>query len=344
MSMRPWRGRLALSVAAAATLGVVASADAATTVRIDSGRTNLAVPPTTSRALRAAGITLGTAGPARRTGRRIGLPIRAGRIDPATAKGTVVHAGAIVLRAGRARVRLTNVTVDTARRTFSARLGRRTVVLGNARGGRVVRAGVATRLNGLRLAFSRRGAAALGRALRVRAPRLVLGRATVLPVSGEVALARGETVLTFTRDALLPFAVLRIGVTAIPPATQERALGPLRFPVGGGTLTANRLLGTVRHDGAVAFTPQGRATAQFGELALTLGERSTLSTTIGTIADVDLSAATKTLDPDTRTVSLTGLRVRLNPFAAGALNGVFATHLFHDDQEFATLQITASVR
>jgi hypothetical protein len=331
-----------------AALATAAPAGAATTAPLSGGTTSLTIDASARRALARAGIAIAPARPASGGGARVTLPIAGGAIDPATAKGRIAHRGGLALRMGTRRVALASPTINTTRRSLAVKVGRRTVVLATARGGRVARDGFATRLAGVRLALTKQGAALLNRTFRVKAlrPGLALGTATLAPRTDKIVLASGEATLTFSADARSAFGALNVSVTPVAPATADVAAGVVRFPLASGTLNrdSSRLVGTIAHRGGVALQPQGTEGVALTDLRLAFGESATLSVNLGTIATLDLADATRMVDARARTVWLNDIRVRLNAFAATALNGLFSANAFADGAEIGTISLTARAR
>jgi hypothetical protein len=340
-SRHGWHGRLAVAAAVSATFAVAVPANAATTVRLSGGTTTLKLNGKTARALRSAGISIKAAKPAKTRAGALVFPIGGGAIDPANAKGTIDHKGGVTLAMGRTKVALRAIVLNTGKRTISAKSGRRTLALGSLAGGKVTRAGFATKLAGVQVKFGRAAAGALNRAFGVRVFKagLALGTAAIAPVSREIALERGATTLTFNAQTAGGLRALGVTVAPIAPATAN-ATGGLVFPVSGGTLDTTTFAGRITHRGGLNIGGRLPLT----DPVVTLGAAPTLAVNLGTIADLDLSRITRSIDPRTRTINVGGAGVKLNEIAATTLNSVFGRPVFTAGQEIATTSLTATAR
>ncbi|MDO8211959.1 hypothetical protein [Conexibacter sp. CPCC 206217] len=337
-----WHGRLAVATAALATFAVAVPANAATTsVRLSGGSTTLRLDGKTARALTSAGITVKPSKPGKNRGGALVLPVSGGSIDPANAKGTIDHKGGITLSMGRTKVALTAFTLNTGKKTVSAKAGRSTLAVGSLSGGKVTRDGFATKVAGLKLKLGKQAAGVLNRAFGVRVFKsgLALGTAASAPVSRDVAIDRGTTTLQI--NAQTAGALRQFGATLAPiaPATADAATGQLFFPITGGTVNPTAFSGSITHSGGLNIGP-----LPLSDLVVNLGATPTLTTNLGAVADLDLSRITTSVDPRTRAINVGGAGVRINATAAGALNAAFRTTAFQAGQEIATASLAAIAR
>ena len=304
-----WHGRLAVATAVAATVGVAAApANAATTVRLSGGTTTLKLDKKTTKALKRAGFTVSGS---------TKFKISGGDIDPATAKGTIDHKSAkLTIKAGKTKVTLSNITLDTAKGTASAKAGKATVSFASLKGGKVSREGFATSVAGTKVSLSKKGAAALNKAFKVRAFKsgTALGVAAIAPTTNEVALERGTTTLRFDPQVVRALAEGRVPPSAVAPAVLDPATFSLALPISGGALDLRTLSGRITHEGGLSL----------GAIALTnvvveIGNPSIVNTSIVPIADLDLTGLQTTVDPATRAIGASGVILRLSSSAAAAL-------------------------
>lgn len=320
-----WHGRLAVALAAFATLVVAAPAGAATTVRLSGGTTSVKLAKT----FKQAGVKVSPAKPAKNKSGSVVFPISGGSIDPATAKGTITHKGGLTFKMGQGKFTLTNPTLNTAKGTLSFRLGRQTVVVGSAKGGKVTRNGFATNVAGVKLTLNKRAALTFNSAFGIRSFKAgqPLGTATVASQPAEVAIESGAIDLTFTQATLGALGQLRIAPAPIAPATLDPATFTLRFPVTRGTLDPRTLAGSVLSSGGLSLARAGSAPVELTQPVITLSTTPQLAVTFGgasvAIADLDISRLTRTVDPRARTIALTGAGVKLNAVAATTLNALF---------------------
>ena len=93
------RTSLALASAGLVALALAGPAEAAQ-VKLAGGSTTLKLDAGTAKALGSLGVAVSPLRPAKARGGGIAFPITGGRIDPATAAGTIRHSGGLLLRAG----------------------------------------------------------------------------------------------------------------------------------------------------------------------------------------------------------------------------------------------------
>jgi hypothetical protein len=324
---------------AATTLAVAGPANAADTVELDGGTTALKLNGKTVRALRSAGITVAVNKPAKVSGLTARFPVVGGDIDPANAKGTIEHSGGLTLRMGRTGVTLRAITLNTGKKTFTAKVGKRTLTIGSLAGGKVTRDGFATEVSGVKLKLGKAVAGALNRTFggRVFKSGLTLGTAAVAPETDEIAFDRGTTTLTFNAQTAGGLRAMGVNVAPVAPATADPATGGLVFPVTGGVVDTSDLSGRITHSGGLTL-----GSLTLSDPVVNLGSTVTLGVNLGTIADIALSGA-PSIDPATRTVRVAGA-VRLNEFAATALNQLFGRPAFQAGSEIATASLNATAR
>lgn len=167
----------ALAIAAPAQAAAVDVGSGATTLRLDAG---------TARVLTGAGFDVAPIGPAKAGRAGVAFPITGGRVDDATARGSIRHSGGLRFRRGETTVRLTSFTVNVRRgvSTLSARVNggvRATVIRLGLSDARVRKDGGALVVSRVTANLSRTGAGALNKAFSVRVfrPGLRLGTVTV---------------------------------------------------------------------------------------------------------------------------------------------------------------------
>ena len=314
-----WHGRLAVALGLTASLAVAAPAIAAPTVRVSGGTTTLKLDGKTVKSLKKAGISVRAAKPAKLKRGAVAFPIGGGSIDPATAKGKLALKGGLTLKMGKQKVALSKLSFD-ARKGFAAKAGKKTVTFAAVKGGKVTRSGFATSAAGYKVTFSKAGAAALNKALGTRAFKrgAKLGVAATAPKSNEIALARGTTTLTFAPQIAGALAQAGASISPIAPATADAATGALSFPVTSGTLDAQTLAGSIKHAGGLNL-----GSFALTDLTVVLSASPTLSTNLGTIADLDISGLTKEVDPEARTISRGNVGIRANALAATTIDAAF---------------------
>jgi len=311
-----WHGRLAVALGLTASLAVAAPAVAATTVRVSGGTTTLKLDGKTVRALKRAGITVSYNKPAKVKGGVVSFPVSGGTIDPATAKGTLTHKGGLTIKAGKKKAALKSITLNSAKGQFTAKVGKSTVAFANVKGGKVTRDGFATEVAGYNVTISKKGAAALNKALGVRSVKsgTKLGTAGSEPVTREIALERGTTSIVLVPQVAGALGQLRAPIAATAPATFDAATGTLTYPISGGTLNAENFFGTIEHGGSVSI-----ANVPLANPTITISATPKL-----TISGIDAATLTigelPSVDPATRSITVRNVSVVLTEAAAGLLD------------------------
>ncbi|WP_217914637.1 HtaA domain-containing protein [Miltoncostaea marina] len=160
------------------------------------------------------------------------------------------------------------------------------------------------------------------------APEVVLptGGTTTLTIADELSRTLSDSLIT-----LLPFA----------PATAGDA--GIAFPIGGGSLLADRPAGDVHHLGGLVFV---RGDTELVMTALVLdadGRQVTAIAGGGVLPLLDLDLASVRTSGDAREVTFAGIGARLTAEGAIALNGVFGVNAFRAGLPVGALTIRALV-
>lgn len=311
-----WHGRLAVALGLTASLVVAAPAAAETTVRVSGGTTTLKLDGKTVKKLKRAGINVKVGKPAKSKGGTVSFPVSGGSIDPANAKGELKHKGGLTFQAGKKKVSLKAITLNSAKGRFTAKVGKSTVAFANVKGGKVTRDGFATEVAGYKVTISKKGAAALNKALGVRAAKAgtKLGTAGSEPVTREIALESGTTNIVLVPQVAGALAQLRAPIAATAPATFDAATGTLSYPISGGVLNAENFFGTIEHSGSVSI-----ANVPLANPTITISATPKL-----TISGIDAATLTigelPSVDPATRSIAVRNVAVVLTDAAAGLLD------------------------
>jgi hypothetical protein len=306
----------------------------AATVGLAGGSTTLKLDPKAAAALRSLGVSVTPTGRAKASSAGVAFPISGGRIDPATAAGTIRHTGGLRLRAGGTRVTLSDFTIAvrktptmSAKVNGGARLGALVPVLGDAK---VTRSAVRTTVTGVAIHLSTKGARALNAAFGVTAfkPRFKLGTATVRAQPATVALAGERTELALDAGTAATLASLGVTPGVVAPASAT-AGGALAFPITGGALAPATLRGEVTHSGGISLTA-GATVVTLTDFTIDTAARQLTGTVNGgarvALLDLDLSSpavTTKGLGLQVGNVPAT-----LTAGAAQALNAAFGVTAF----------------
>jgi hypothetical protein len=339
------RRRVGLLLAAVTVGAIAAPAPAAADVRLAGGTTALTLDAGVARALSGAGIAVSPIRPAAVRGGAVAFPITGGRIDPATAAGTIEHSGGLRIAAGRTVVRLTRFTVRVGRTsTLTASVGNARVPilrLDTSRA-RITRSGLATNVAGVRALLTAQAARALNTAFDTHLFRggLAIGSVRVNAQPAEIELTGGATTLAV--DAGAASALQSLGVTPAPIAPATAGQPGLRFPISGGTVNARTLAGEITHRGGISLT-RGGTVVRLTDFTIAVDRTPSLSAEVGgsrvEILSLDLAGARTRVAG--RNVTVSGVVAKLTGAAAGALNQAFGTTAFQEGLTLGTATVRA---
>lgn len=327
-----------------------ASAQAAPLELGDQGETRLRLDDDTADSLRAAGIRVRPVGPARGV-TLLRFPTRGGELETATARGMVTHRGGLALTRRGRTVRLTSPTLRlTASPLLTALANGRRINVANVstRQAQVGVQGAALTLTGGSASLTSGGAAALNRALRVRAFKrgTRLGTVTVIGEPKEVVPLRGgRTDVTFVPAAAQALASAGVAVGPIAPAAAA-ADGSVGFPIGRRSVVAAGLqTGTIDHGGGLKLV-KGATEVSLTDFLVRIDATPSLAARLGysgertPLIDVNLGTATPVVTEGAVTVGPTTLM--LNAGGAQAINALFGT-AFRAGDPLATATVRAEI-
>lgn len=93
------------------------------TVKIKGGTTSLTIAAGTAAVLTKNGVTVSAVRPAKAHSTTFSFPIKSGRVDPATAAGTIRHSGGLKFHAGHTTLVVKDFVIDTTKGVLTARVG-----------------------------------------------------------------------------------------------------------------------------------------------------------------------------------------------------------------------------
>jgi hypothetical protein len=326
--------RISLALASAAVLALAAAGPAgAAQVKLSGGSTTLKLDAGTARALQSLGVAVSPVRPAKASGGGIAFPVTGGRIDPATAAGTIEHGGGLLLRSGSVRLRLTSPTITVGKSArLSVRAGGRRIhaFTLSLRAAKVSRSGLGTTVRGVRVLLSGKGASALNRTFGVKAFRkgMRIGTATVKASPAEIVFTGGATSLAL--DPGTAQALTSLGISAAPaaPATANSD-GSLAFPITGGRVAVKTLAGEITHSGGITLS-KGSTAVTVSDFTIETAPAPKLTAALGAtrfdLATLELAAAKTAVSG--RDVTVSGVVAKLTQGAADALNQAFGTTAF----------------
>lgn len=338
-----------IPLGAAAAL-LVAAPDASAAVGLAGGATQLTLDKATAAAIDSLGVRVQPTGRARARGARVTFPITGGAIDPATAAGTIDHAGGLRLSGhGRAIVlRDYRVRVGTRIR-LSARVGGARVPILVLTGRPAVRRdGFGTVVTGLSAKLTAPAAQALNRTFGVHAfaRGATLGRVRVAAVPSQAEWRpAGATALALDAGTLEALTALGVAPGVVEPATLTGTTAS--FPITGGRAGLDLGAGDVTHAGGISLTAGGTV-VRLEAFDIRLGAAPQLFASVNgstqkvAIADLDLRAATPAVDG--RRVTVGNVAVRLTQGAADALNTAFGITAIAAGLPLGVATVQASAR
>jgi hypothetical protein len=161
------------------------------------------------------------------------------------------------------------------------------------------------------------------------------------------------------------------GVYPIAPATQDPVSAAFTFPVTGGAMAPSLADGKVVTGGGQGLTKnvggtipypcnldpavgttviQSELTTNFAGNSLAATVQLPGGTQVSTIANIDFSTGTRSFDPATNQITVTGATVTLHPLAATILNQIFPNRSGDPSNDLSeadvlgTLDLTATLR
>jgi hypothetical protein len=299
-----------LTVALVAMLAIAPLASAASDP-VKSGTTTLTINSGLSKKAKKAGIKITAVKPAKLKGAKATFAITGGQIDPATGAGTINHSGGLKIKWGKKSVTLKSFTVDTTKKSLSAKVGGKTVKVASLAGTSVARLGFGATVSAKKVKLTKAGANALNKALtpaptktkvkkngktivktvKVKPPfkaNMVLGASGSEVEPETVGVAPTGTMTFAGATGLLgKLAAAEVKLEAIAPTTPTAAT-TFVSPINGGSISPLGTSGTVNSSGGLKLV-QNESLPGF--------KQPSVSTTItlGSIG-VDLAAKTGTVE------------------------------------------------
>jgi hypothetical protein len=272
------RGKKMLPLAVVATaliamLAIASVASAATPNPITSGTTTLTVNAKLLKSAKKAGIKITAIKPAKIKGSKATFAVTGGEIEAATGAGTITHSGGLKIAWGKKSVTLKSITVSTAGKSLSAKIGGKTVKVASLAGVSATRLGFGNGITAKKVKLTSAGANALNKKLtpkptktkvkkngktivktvKVKPPfkaNALLGSSnTEVEVGTDNVLAK-ET-MVFNGDATLLGKLKDVGVElqTISPTTVSGTT--FTSPISGGTIAPAGTTGAVNSSGGL---------------------------------------------------------------------------------------------
>jgi hypothetical protein len=308
---------------------------------IGSGTAKLTLDKGFVAQMKREGVKVTAIAPAKLSSGAIVLPVSGGTIDPTLAKGETETEGTVLFASGSRKVPLRSIEVKTKKTPLYAKVGGSQLKVAKARSTSFKREGFASGFAAKGLTLTEKVATRLNKKLRTKdffhegqligtlksqaQPQLVSilpqGQATVVPDPAFLAKLKS----------------LFVSLNPISPA--ELSAGPvLRFPIaGGGQLAPDGSAGTLRTAGAIELLQLGAGQVFQREYWFDLGAKSTVAEVdveptpafpgkLGQIGvfGIDMSRASVTSEPKSRTISVSGASLTLAAQSAQTFNEAFA--------------------
>jgi Htaa len=200
---------------------------------------------------------------------------------------------------------------------------------------------------------------ALRRVLRASLVAVAVGAASLAvatPASAAPATAAASTThhdsnvkklndwqTTLKLDAGTAKVLTDNGVSVKPTGDAHPYGSKIAFPITGGSLDLSNLAGTIEHSGGLEFTAGGKSLGVQDFVIDTakgvLTARVSGTSTRVPLLDLDLSGAS--VKPDSKGVTISGVKTTLTTEAAGALNKTFGVSLFKKGIPVGTAKVVA---
>jgi hypothetical protein len=293
-----------VAAALVAMLAVAPPASAATPDPISSGTTTLTINKAFNKKAKKAGIKITAVKPTKIKGAKATFPVTGGEVEITTGAGTVTHSGGLKIKWGKKSVALKSLTVSTTAKSFSAKIGGKTVKVASLTGTSDARLGFGASLTVKKLKLTSAGAKALNskltpaptknkvkksgktitKVVKVTPPfkaNMILG-SSISEIEPETVNVLPTGNLTYNGDTTLLGKLADVGVKVetISPTTNSGTT--YTSQISGGTISPLGTAGAVNSSGGLKLVQN-----------LTQGPSTTI--TLGSIG-VDLAAKTATVE------------------------------------------------
>jgi hypothetical protein len=274
------RGKMlpvAILAAALVVMLVVAPLASAASDPIKSGTTTLTINSGFNKKAKKAGIKITAVKPSKIKGTKATFAVTGGEIEPATGAGSISHSGGLKITWGKKSVTLKSFTVDTTKKSLSAKVGGKTVKVASLAGTSTARLGFGATVSAKKVKLTKAGAKALNskltpaptktkvkkngktivKTVKVKPPfkaNMVLG-ASNSEVEPETVVVAPTGTMTFTGAAglLSKLAAAEVKLEVIPPTTAT-SLTTFVSPISGGTISPLGTSGSVTSSGGLKLT------------------------------------------------------------------------------------------
>jgi hypothetical protein len=296
--------------------------------------------------------------PAKLSGKKATFRVTGGEMDPTTGAGTLNLSGGLQFKAGKKKVKVKALVVNTTKRGLFAKVGGKKLKLAILSGSSYVRAGFGISLTVKKLKLTKAAAKQLNKKLgfkRGKKPfkgNRLMAKAVATEEPATVTLLPANGILYDGNPELLKkLSNVEVKIEALPP-TSVKSPTSFEFPITGGNISPAATAGVVNSSGGVKLTQKLQKSAtEFIETEISLtnfytdlggkvvgvevtahsnaespqgsGKKPLDLGALGrsSIADLNLTGATVVSDPTNRKVTVQNAGATLQPVAAEVLNG-----------------------
>jgi len=340
---------LASLATAIAVLSFAAAAQAATNP-IASGNTDLHLKNGMQNKLSNLGVDVLGLGATSVSGKKIGLVVSEGKLDPTNAQGELENRGGFKLALGNRGVPVTNVEVNTVRGLVIAQVAGARMQFGTFSSPSTAREGFGARLKAGQLVLTNNAATRISNRLGLQGSRRIAGgrvlsnlfvaaqprTVTLLPQGSASLTANAATVAKFKAKGV----EVPAGFSAVAPATEPSSL-VFQLPITGGEMQLNSSAGAgqVETAGGIqilkstkTLSPQVAIkafsidlTAQSASAEFEITPAPPFAGNTGRSFGVSLTVPNGALvaNPTTRQIEVKGAEAKLQANAVETLNNVF---------------------
>lgn len=338
---------LLLALVVAAFLVFAASASAARDP-IAGGVTDLHMKNGFVKKLGNLGVSVQPVGAGSVSGRKIGLPVRDGKLNPTNVLGFLNASGGFKLQLGNRGVPVTQLTVNTVKGAVYAKVAKARMQIGTFTPPSFEREGFGANFKSGKLTLNEKATRRISNRLglqgskRLNPGRVLSNLYSAAQPETVTVLAQGSASLTGNAATLAKFPAKGVkvpeGITPIAPATQTT---PTTFalPIAGGTLAPDASQGTVETVGGLQILKDTDSLDPTMRVSNVQVDFATKTATVELeilpsppfpgkagrtpLLDVVLPPNAVVVNPVARTITIQNAEARLQAPAASTLNDVF---------------------
>lgn len=343
---------VAATVAALIALLALAPLASAASDPVAGGKTTITLDNGLYKKLKKSHVKVTAVKPATVKGKKITLPIKAegSTMDPTTGAGKLNHKGGFKLKAGKRKVVVKNLVLDTTKKSLSGKVGKKKLKIAVVAGASIVRDGFGLDVVAKKLKLTKKAAKQLNKALdeNVFKASKSLGSARASEQPETVTIKGGSATLTTSLETVKKLKEDNVDIEVIAPTNVASLVPPaFSFPVSGGSVAPDAGRGVVQTNGGLKlvqdwtkFGLEKHTIMTLNAIWVDLGTHvatvevtveSTLSSEANlgvlgrsSIADVSMTGATVKSNSTSLTVTVENASATLQAVTAETLNSLFA--------------------